>query len=858
MPALHKSLTIPLTLAVLTTAAACQGAFDEAFDAPALGDRWQWSVPVEGPTLSLTEKPGWLRLRMPQRPTGFNHWAGIYAAPLLSTPLPEGDWDAETHLVLAERGPDSTFHVGFAVVFSPERLLAAGPFRAPQFQAPEPEVWLEPTGRGAFRKAGSAEGDLWLQFRKRGWEYRVYLKRAADAEWQEFGLYATTDAPRAIGFLGKTFGDGQAVALDVDYLRVTEGPATASERLPEATVRVRADGELARLNPRRNGQFIEHMHRCIYGGFWAEMLRNRKFTGDASPQGVIEGWEPVGAGDGVTFARDNAAYYVPAQAQRIASTTNREHGLQQAGLQRRAGVGLVGRVVLRAEGLGGPVTVAIREADRVVSETRVEPTAEWKAFDFEFPALPAGGPPVVPVSLAITTRSPGTLWVGCASLMPADNLDGFRADVIALCRRMQIPSLRYPGGNFVSGYHWEDGIGPRDRRPPRWNRAWGGWEWNDVGTHEYFRLCELLNCEPYITVNAGEGTPTEAAAWVEYVNGAPDTPQGKRRAANAHARPFGCPLWSIGNEMYGSWQLGHLDATQYAIRTVEFADAMRAADPRIELIVNGVEGPNPWNVRMAEVTGHIVDYLSVHHYTGDDPRRSPLEDYGHIVSTPLYLEGMLARTWEENRQHTPGGKPLPLMFDEWNVWTQLANQQGYEDFYQLRDGLYAVGVLNALVRLGDEVPGAHLAQTVNVLGAIRTNDTQAVASPIALAFQLHAEHGGPWRVPVEVDTPRMPFPGVNGELPLVDAVGMFSEQKDQLHLILINRHPTEDIPCSLAIGDFTPTSATLTTMAGPSWDAINTFEQPDTVKLETRDLQGDEWKRLVLPKHSAVAVTMRR
>lgn len=845
---LVTSATVLLSLASFTFG---QVVLDETFDAAELSRDWEWLVPVEGPTISLTERPGWLRMRMPQRPTGFNHWLGVYEAPLLTIPVPNGDWDAEAHLQLTEHGPDSTFHVGMAVVFAPERLLTLGPFRAPQFGAPEPQVWLEPTGRGGFRKAGSPADNLWLQFRKRGWQYEALVKRSADAQWQPVGDYSTVEPPQAIGFLGKTFGEGQAVVIDVDYVRITSVPSHPIPQAGSAAVRVKADRELFRLDPRRYGQFVELMHRCFYGGLWAEMLQNRKFTGEVSATGVIERWEPVGAEEGVIFTRDNDVYYVPAQSQRIECRGDgQEHGIMQTGLELRAGVGLVGRVVLRARQLEGPVTVSVRNGDRIVASAEFSPEDEWRTFHFHFRSLPASGNLAAMDRLAITTKAKGKLWVGCASLMPDDNLDGFRRDVIELCRKMHIPSLRYPGGNFASGYHWEDGIGPRDRRPPRWDRAWNEWEWNDVGTHEYFRLCELLGCEPYITVNAGEGTPSEAAAWVEYVNGSTRTPQGRRRAANGHPKPFRCSLWSIGNEMYGNWQLGHLDATKYAIRTVEFARAMRAVDPSIELIVNGVEGPNPWNVRMAEITRHVVNYLSVHHYTSDDPNRSPLEDYARIVGMPLYLERMLKATYDEVR--------MPIMFDEWNVWTRLANQQGYEDFYQLRDGLYAVGVLNALVRLGDKVPGAHLAQTVNVLGAIRTSKTQAVASPIALAFQLHTEHSGPWRVPVEVDTPQMRFPGADTELPLVDAIATLPENRDTLHIILVNRHPTDDITCEVTIDGFTPTSGMITAMIGPSFDSINSFEKPDTVRLETQELQTGEWHRFTLARHSAAAVTLKR
>ncbi|MGQ9730278.1 MAG: alpha-L-arabinofuranosidase C-terminal domain-containing protein [Candidatus Zipacnadales bacterium] len=853
---------VRLCLLLVTVSGAPRGlaelVFEEPFETAQLADRWSWLVPVAGPTISLTERPGWLRLHAPAHPGGFNHWVGDYRAPLLSTAVPAGDWDAEAHLQLSEAGPEATFHVGLCVIFSPQHLLTLGPFRAPQFGAPQPEVWLEPTGRGAYRKAGAPAENLWVLFRKRGWQYEALLKRSDEADWTSVGTYSTVERPQGIGLLGKTFGDQSAVTLDVDYVRLTSvSPPTPSPPLAAATVRVDTGAPLTRLDPRYRGHFVELMHRCFYGGLWAEMLQNRKFTGEVAETGVIEGWEPLGAREGVRFARDNVIYYVPAQAQRIESPGGAECGILQRGIELAAGVGLEGRVVLRADPDRLPVVVSVRRGEELVASREFEVSTEWDTYEFAFTDLPTTGDLAALDSFAITTRKAGTLWVGCASLMPDDNLDGFRRDVIELCRKMQIPSLRYPGGNFASGYHWEDGLGPRDLRPPRWDRAWGEWEWNDVGTHEYFRLCELLGCEPYITVNAGEGTPAEAAAWVEYVNGSQATPQGKRRAANGHPEPFGCSLWSIGNEMYGNWQLGHLDATKYALRCVEFANLMRAVDPNLELIVNGVEGPNPWNVRQVEIAGHVMDYLSVHHYTGDDPARSPLENYSLIATMPLRLERMLRATFEELQQHTPPGKTIRLMFDEWNVWTRLANQQGYEDFYQLRDGIYAVGVLNALVRLAEVCPGAHLAQTVNVLGAIRTTKTKAVASPLALAFQLHAEHSGPWRAVTEVQTPRLPLPGVEGEIPLIDAVAMLSEDQKTLHLILLNRHPTEDLPCSLVLeGPFTPVRATQTLLTGPSFEAINTFETPDTVKLTTRDLEPGSWGKLTLPKHSAMAVTL--
>lgn len=855
-----KPIAIAGAVIVLQSASRVIGdvVLSEQFDSTQLADAWEWRVPVGGPTYSLTDRPGWLRLRVPQREGGYNHWTGDYRAPLLTTSLPEGNWEADTHLQLTERGPESTFHVGLCVLFSPRRLLTLGPFRAPQFGAPEPEIWLEPTGRGSYAKAGAPAADAWLMVRKRGWEYEAFAKRPGEDEWSRVGRYSAIERPMAIGLLGKTFGDQSPVTLDVDYLRVvSQATAGLPGQVAATTVRVQAGAKPKRLDPRRYGHFVELMRRCFYGGLWAEMLENRKFTGEVAETGVIEGWEPLGAGEGVTFVRDNGVYYVPTQSQRIECAQHgREHGIRQTGIELRAGVGLVGRVVVRAEGMSGPVSVSVRRRGTVVAAELVQPTRVWKTFRFEFDPPPADGDLAAIVSFAITTESAGRLWIGCASLMPADNVDGFRADVLALCRKMRIPSLRYPGGNFVSGYHWEDGIGPRDQRPPRWDRAWNEWEWNDVGTHEYLRLCELLGCEPYICVNAGEGTPKEAAEWVEYVNGGPDTPQRKRRAANGHRGPLGCPLWSIGNEMYGNWQLGHLDATKYAIRAVEFARAMRAVDPDIELVGNGILGLDPWNVTLAQIAGREIDYVSVHHYTSDDPKLSALDNYGNIVATPPHLEQVLADTYRDVQEHAGRDEPLPLMFDEWNVWTREANQQGYEDFYQVRDSIYAVTMLNGLCRLGDQVPGAHLAQTVNVLGAIRTTKTGAVASPIALAFQLHAEHNGPWRVPIQVETPNLELPSVGRALPLVDAVAMLSEDRDELHVILVNRHPVCAAPVALQIEGFAPRAATETLLTGPGFDSINTFEEPDTVALHERKLGVDGWRSLTLPAHSAVAVTL--
>ena len=166
-------------------------------------------------------------------------------------------------------------------------------------------------------------------------------------------------------------------------------------------------------------------------------------------------------------------------------------------------------------------------------------------------------------------KKEGRLWIGTASLMPDDHIDGFRADVLALLRGLKAPVYRWPGGNFVSGYDWHDGIGERDKRPPRRNPAWTGVESNDVGIHEFMRLCELLDTEPYIAVNAGlGGGKKEAADEVEYCNGTEDTPMGKWRKQNGQAKPWKVKWWSVGNEMFGDWQLGFMSTEAFCEKNI--------------------------------------------------------------------------------------------------------------------------------------------------------------------------------------------------------------------------------------------------------------------------------------------------
>ncbi|HOS95767.1 MAG TPA: hypothetical protein PLQ54_20840, partial [Armatimonadota bacterium] len=435
--------------------------------------------------------------------------------------------------------------------------------------------------------------------------------------WRDAGRALAFFRPRYVGLMFKTFGNGPSVVTDVDSLSWTTKPVDAAP----ISARVAVDSAQPGTPLDRNlfGHFTEHLGRCIYhDGIWAELVRNRKFVGDAGPDGALASWRRFGSDDGVELARDNMTYYTGSQSQRITSRQAAgEHGIAQDGFRLRP-VDYQCRIVLRQTGDDAPVTVSLRRGDQVLAESRIDrPADKWRTYTSTLQPESPG-----PASLCITTEAArGNLWIGAISLMPGDAVDGMRADLIEAIRALHPPIIRWPGGNFASGYHWRDGIGERDLRPARFDRAWNVWDTNDFGTREFLRFCELVGCAPYICLNLGEGTPDEAVEWVQFCNGAANTPGGRLRDDGGPREPYGVRYWGLGNELYGDWQLGHLTPTNYGRKAAEFARAVREVDPEVKLIGVGVEGSGwaDWNAIVTRTAAAELDYLSVHVYQDAPP-----------------------------------------------------------------------------------------------------------------------------------------------------------------------------------------------------------------------------------------------
>jgi len=593
-------------------------------------------------------------------------------------------------------------------------------------------------------------------------------------DWTEVAFEFDTGANDAVQvnclFGGWGYATGTAWYDDLSL----ELLATTALR-PEVAIDAGRTGEP--IAPYIYGQFVEHLGRSIYGGIWAEMLEDRKFFdvpgADGSPWRVL--------GDGSTLAMDTRTPYVGTQTPVLVGT-GEDDGvvLAQSGLGLTAGMTYEGRIVLHGEPGAGPVTVSLVWGDAAAGRTSVtvDPVPDaWEKIPLQFRA----GGATDDGRLEIAVGGAGRVHVGTVSLMPSDNVEGFRADVLALLRELDSPVYRWPGGNFVSGYDWRDGIGDPDRRPPRKNPAWQGIEHNDVGLHEFLRLCELIDTEPYITVNTGLGSPEQAAEELAYVNGPASTRLGQLRARNGHAEPYGVRWWAIGNEMYGDWQLGHMPLEEYVAKHRRTVAAMRAVDPSIRVVAVGAVGE--WDELMLAEAADAMDLISEHFYCQERPGVM-----GHAACAAEHVR-RIADAHRRYRETIPAlaGRDLGVALDEWNYWygPYLYGELGTR--YFLKDALGIARGLHEYFRNSDIYAMANYAQTVNVIGAIKTTKTAAAFDATGIVLALYRRAYGAVPIPV------------SGTPEPLDVAAAWTETRDTLVIAVVN--PTLEahrLPVTLA------------------------------------------------------------
>lgn len=445
--------------------------------------------------------------------------------------------------------------------------------------------------------------------------------------------------------------------------------------------------------------------------------------------------------------------------------------------------------------------------------------------------------------------------------------DGYRKDVLDQLRLLEMTTIRYPGGNFASGYHWQDGIGPRDKRPTMRELAWQSIEPNQFGTGEFMRLCKKMEWTPMLTVNLGTGSPEEARNWVEYCNSPTGTHYADMRAANGNQQPHAVPLWCLGNEMDGPWQLGHVPADQYAIRAQQAAKLMKDTDKTIELVVCGSSGiglPSymEWDRQVLDHMGELADYISLHRYVGNPNNDTP--DYLAVTnSIDRQIDEMDAVCRFIQAKHRSKKRAM-LCFDEWNVWYKNMQMDGegkfaphlIEEVYNLEDALVVAGFLHSFIRHADVVKIANLAQIVNVIAPLLTRENEILVQSIFYPFAMFSKRRKGISLRCSVEGPS--YEGAtNGRVHIIDSSAILEEHR--LHVFLTNRSTDETADVSIALADrsiISCESAEILTGSDPK--SANSFEEPNVVitkPFENIHIDNNQ-AQYKLPPLSFVAITL--
>jgi alpha-N-arabinofuranosidase len=454
---------------------------------------------------------------------------------------------------------------------------------------------------------------------------------------------------------------------------------------------------------------------------------------------------------------------------------------------------------------------------------------------------------------------------------------GFRRDVVELVRELGVSTIRYPGGNFVSGFRWEDSVGPRDQRPRRLDLAWHSTETNEFGLHEFADWLEQVGSEPMLALNLGTRGTAEALDLLEYANIPGGTARSEERIANDRRAPFDIRMWCLGNEMDGPWQLGHRTADAYGTLASQTAKALRQLDPDLELVVCGSSNAHmptfgEWERVVLHHTYDDVDYISCHAYY--QPHDGDTGAFlASAVDMDRFIESVIA-TADHVGAVRGSSKRMSISFDEWNVWYQTRFEDEdkisgidnwpvaprlLEDKYSVLDAVVVGNLLISLLKHADRVRSASLAQLVNVIAPIMTEPggpawRQTTFFPFATTSRL--AQGQALDVRLESpDYPTSPY----GHVPLVDAVATYDASTGSTAVFLVNRSLSEAAEVVVdirALGDVSVRSAS--SLYDDDLDAANTLESPDRVGLRSTPTAetADGLLRLVLPAVSWTAVEL--
>jgi alpha-N-arabinofuranosidase len=644
------------------------------------------------------------------------------------------------------------------------------------------------------------------------------------------------------------------------------------------------------------GQFIEHIGSTMYSSLWAEMLDDRKFyfpvtsqethppagQSDAASFGMVtRKWKPVGPDAVITMDKDHP--FVGDQSPRITLDASTPHGIRQKGIALVDGKQYTGRIYLSGTP-GAKVKVSLiwgtGEKDRE-SVTIASISGGYRRFPLSFTAKAS----TVDAVFEITGTGAGSIHIGAVSLMPADNIQGFRRDTTALLRQIPMGFWRY-GGNYTSNLIWYHIVGDIDKRPPDWDYAWNAMQTNDLGLDEFMTLCKLINVEPYISVNAGLGDSHSAAQEVEYMNGAATTYMGAQRAKNGHPAPYAIKFWNIGNEPWGDWQIGHTDLKYYMIKHNEFAKAMRAVDPKITLIASAMMlqndnvpgilrskyvgnldglygGDYDWTGGFLKSTWGNFDIIAEHWYAqgghhwdiekGKNLKYDEPADNAYVKTNMTMLESarypadtvrLKVEEYEGYQKRFPQmvEKKIPLSIDEY-AYFNMTPGSGDSPFgdMNLKQALAYAMILNEMMRHTDMITMA--AQTTGV-SLITNNKTASTLNSLGLLYKMYGEHfvgANPVALDGNSPQPAPKFPAGSPDQPKtpsgsptypLDMVAAVSADHKNLLISIVNASETEQTVGLSITGSHPAGAAKTLQLTGPTANAVNRVGQPTQIAVK--------------------------
>ena len=459
---------------------------------------------------------------------------------------------------------------------------------------------------------------------------------------------------------------------------------------------------------------------------------------------------------------------------------------------------------------------------------------------------------------------------------PNADADGFRLDVIEALKEVAPTIMRYPGGNFVSNYHWEDGIGPKENRKKVFEYAWLTEESNQFGTADFIELCRRVGAEPLICVNMGTGTIEEAMHWIEYCNGTGDTYYANLRRSHGYEEPFGVKYWGLGNESYGPWQMNNYTAEEYADKAFQFAKALKWVDPTIKLVACGYEQITDWNVTVVKKLWQMIDYISAHHYSCVwGPFNQ--ENYLETMCIGDYMEKLHKMTCSAiTAGMNDTASSIKVAWDEWNFNGWALENAEDDKAYTLQNALVTALILNMFIRNGETIGMANYSTFVNITGALSVTEQGIVRRAQFPVFELLRHQTGKqiYQADVVGESYSVKLPQsqkLGREKISIDLLELFSgnggdnhrssyvdaavtgDEDGTIYVSLVNKHPEEDMEVSLHFfWEKEVTSLEDYTIYAEEIDAANTADRPDTIKVQKLDSAATKENRcdIVLKKHS--------